>query len=278
LKDFSIPDAVTKIDIGAFAGTGIKSIVIPDSVEEIKANPFVGCANLMSIIVSEGNKVYDSRNQCNAIIETATNALISGCSSTVIPDSVTKISPNGYFGGAFQGCSLLTTIAIPGSVTEIGERSFRASGLTSINIPDSVTKIGDEAFKDCAHLENVVIPETLTKMGNDAFRGSALTSISIPKAVEQVSENAFRGCTALKSVTIFSSILGEQCFAGCTALETVTLGVGIKSFDDDSFEGCTAIKTVYVPAKKADYYKKRLPGLRLRDLIVELPVEKKSKK
>ena len=72
-------------------------------------------------------------------------------------------------------------------------------------------------------------------------------------------------------------------FGGCTALESVTLGVGIKKLlliDDDelsAFEDCTALKTINVPAKKANYYKKRLPE-ELHSLIVELPVEKKTKK
>lgn len=115
-----IPQGVTKIEDEAFYGCeNLTSIVIPKNVARIGKWAFAFCTNLTSIVVEEGNKKYDSRNNCNAIIETATNTLVYGCSTTIIPDSVTTIGS-----GAFRGCENLTSIVIPDSVTEIGELAF----------------------------------------------------------------------------------------------------------------------------------------------------------
>ena len=106
-------------------------------------NIFFGCSKLSSIMVDANNTKYDSRENCNAIIETSTNTLVVGCKVTVIPNSVTRIGDD-----AFSGCSDLTSITIPNSVTSIGHFAFEnCSGLTSITIPNSVTRIDTDAFK-----------------------------------------------------------------------------------------------------------------------------------
>ena len=97
----------------------LTSVVIPDSVTEIGSYAFVGCTGLTSICVSEGNKKYDSRDNCNAIIDTESNTLIAGCKNTIIPDSVRIIEDY-----AFYGCTGLTSIVIPDSVAGIGILAF----------------------------------------------------------------------------------------------------------------------------------------------------------
>ena len=152
LTSITIPDSVTSIGGWAFFDcTGLTSITIPDSVTSIGYGAFAYCTGLTSITVSGGNKKFDSRNNCNGIIKTATNTLISGCKNTDIPDSVTRIGDR-----AFWGCTGLTSVTIPDSVTSIGDSAFRnCTGLTSITIPDSVTSIGDGAFAYCTGLASV---------------------------------------------------------------------------------------------------------------------------
>lgn len=108
LTSINIPNSVTKIGKSAFRGCeALTSINIPESVTKIGDFAFSGCKKLTSIIVASGNTVFDSRGNCNAIIETKTNRLIHGCANTVIPESVTEIGDN-----AFYGCENLKEIIL----------------------------------------------------------------------------------------------------------------------------------------------------------------------
>ena len=141
---------VTSIGGWAFYySTGVSSITIPSSVTSIGDYAF-SYKDLASIIVETGNTKYDSRNNCNAIIETSSNTLFAGCKNTVIPNSVTSIGDK-----AFLSCSL-PSITIPSSVTSIGEHAFAYCSLTSVTIPNSVTSIGNGVFLYCSGLKKIV--------------------------------------------------------------------------------------------------------------------------
>ena len=175
----NIKDGTLGIAGDAFLGcSSLTSITIPNSVTSIGECAFGGCSGLTSIVVENGNPEYDSRENCNAIIETATatNILITGCKNTIIPNSVTSI---GYY--AFYGCSGLTSITIPNSVTSIGYKAFYGcDSLTSITIPNSVRYIGEWAFHGCSALTSITIPNSVTSIGYEAFYGcDSLTSIYV---------------------------------------------------------------------------------------------------
>ena len=197
------------------------------------------------------------------------NEAFKGCKelkSVVIPDSVKAIGNS-----AFDGCTGLTSIVIPDSVTVIGNSAFSGcTSLTSAIIGKSVKTIDNDAFSHCAGLTSIDIPESVEIIGKGAFKDcSGLESITIPKTVKIMQDWTFTGCNSLKSVTILAPIIVDyMCFGDCSALETVTLGVGIKKFHENAFENCTALKTIIVPAKKSDYYLKRLPES-LHALVVE---------
>jgi len=200
LTSITIPNSVVGIGNCAFSGcSGLTSITIPESVKTIDRTAFYGCSGLTSISVASSNKNYDSRNNCNAIIETATNTLFVGCKNSVIPNSVASI---GSY--AFRDCSGLTSVTIPESVTSIGSYAFRdCSGLTSVTILESVTSIGSYAFCDCSGLTSVTIPDSVTNIGNGAFSGcSNLSSLiclndNVPKAGDNVFENVLYNKTIL---------------------------------------------------------------------------------
>ena len=167
LTSVTIGNSVTSIGMAAFARcTNLISITIPNSVTDIEWGVVAFCVSLNSINVEEGNTIYDSRENCNAIIETATNTLIAGCQNTIIPYDITDI---GY--GAFNGCSSLISITIPNSVTNIEEGAFAyCDGLTSVAIGNSIATIGYVAFGGCNSLkEFVCYAEEVPTMVNPVF-------------------------------------------------------------------------------------------------------------
>ena len=175
LTSVAIPNSVTTIGESAFYNcSALTSVSIGNSVSSIGNSAFYGCGGMTSIVVASGNTTYDSRGNCNAIIETASNTLIAGCCNTVIPGTVTAIGDD-----AFAYCSGLTRVTIPISVTTIGHDAFRyCKGLSSVTIPNSVTSIGDMAFLECSGLKSVTIHGSVTSIGDWAFRGcSGLTDV-----------------------------------------------------------------------------------------------------
>ena len=175
LTSVTMPNSLTSIGRSAFSGcSSLTSINIPNSVTSIGDWAFFDCSSLTSITVESGNTKYDSRNNCNAIIETSTNTLVIGCLNTIIPNSVTCI-----WSRAFSGYSGLTSVTIPNSVTSIRWSAFSGcSGLTSVTMPNSLTSIGKEAFYGCSGLTNITIPNSVTNIESDAFNGcSGLTSV-----------------------------------------------------------------------------------------------------
>ena len=289
LRSVTIPNSVTMIGMNAFAYcSSLTSITIPNSVTSIKLgyNAFTGCSSLSSIVVESGNSVYDSRENCNAIIETATNTLITGCQNTIIPNSVTNI---GY--DAFSSNTSLTSITIPNSVTSIGSYAFfNCTSLTSITIPNSVTSIGTSAFHHCKSLssiivdsgnaiydsrdncnaiietttntlifgcQNTIIPNSVTSIGDCAFLVCfSLNSITIPNSVTSIGRSAFAHCKALTSVTIPNSVtsIGTYAFNNCSSLDTVTcLAMTPPALGEKGFYGCDN-PTLFVPcAALSDY-------------------------
>ena len=142
ITELTIPSSVTKIGHGAFFGcTGLTSINIPASVVSIINNPFQACVNLAQIIVESGNACYDSRDNCNAIIETSTNSLVSGCRNTIIPDNVASIGELAFYSQP------ITEITIPASVEYIGTYAFMFTALSSITLlPETPPTLGRSPF------------------------------------------------------------------------------------------------------------------------------------
>ena len=203
VTEYIIGDNVTSIGSSAFRGcSGLTSVTIGNSVTSIGGSAFRGCSGLTSVVVEKGNSFYDSRENCNAIIETASNTLIFGSNNTNIPNSVTSIGNN-----AFSDCSGLTSITIPNNLTSIGSSAFSGcSGLTSVvwnakNVAD-FSSYSDAAFYNIrSNITSFTFGDSVQHIPACLCYGmEKLTSITIQNSVTSIGSSAFSGCSGLTSV------------------------------------------------------------------------------
>ena len=267
ITSITLPESLRSISSGSFAYLDhITSINIPKNVDYVGSNPFYLCYALDSITVDSANTHYDSRNNCNAIIETATNKLLAGCKGTTIPDSVISIGD-----GAFSHTLFSEPFVIPDSVISIGSSAFSNSTLVDVVLPSGLTKISNNTFQECELLSSVVIRDNVKEIGDYAFAYcSSLASITVPNSVTSIEQHAFVGCTiALKNVDWQSPlnpydydfwgasivddeidgifINGSIVVGGRPYLTSATIPEDITKIDGYAFEGIHSLKTVTIP-------------------------------
>ena len=221
-KNSVIPNGVTSIGDSAFGWCSeFTELVLPNSVTSIVESAFAYCSGLEKITVESGNSRYDSRDNCNSIIETATNTLIAGCKNSVIPNSVTSIGDS-----AFEGCTGLTELTLPKSVKSIVDSAFYGcTGLTELTLSNSLKCIEAFAFSGCRGITKLTLPNSVTSIGDSAFGGcSGLTELTLPNSVTSIGDCAFEGCTGLTELTLPNSItsIGDYAFAYCSDLSKIT--------------------------------------------------------
>lgn len=212
--------------IGDFAFKYCKSLTsirIPKTVTVIGNEAFSNCSGITSFVVEDGNAVYDSRSNCNALIDSKTNTLIMGTRGTIeVPASIVAIGAS-----AFYNMSTLTSIVIHDTVEKIGAMAFAGcSNIAEVKMPNSVTTLERSAFKGCLRLKSIVLSNRLTQIPDECFWGCAqLASVDIPNSVTKIGSSAFQGCTMLGTVVIPESVTSISIYA---------------------FQKCDALKDVYV--------------------------------
>ena len=270
---------VRKISSNAFANCeNLKSVIIPNSVNEIGIGAFWRCKNLTTITI--GNRVTDIGGwafyECTALksitipngVTTIGRQAFDGCTalkSITIPNGVTKIEIN-----AFKNCNQLTsviwnakkcngynfgsqveTFTFGDEVEEIPDSICTGMNkLTSITIPNNVRSIGNSAFDDCSGLTSVVIPNSVKSIGVDAFKHcTSLESVTIGNSVTSLKWGTFLGCSKLTSVTIPNSVtnIGGSAFMGCKSLTSVVIPNSVTSIENWAFAGCSKLKSVTIP-------------------------------
>jgi hypothetical protein len=217
---FNIPESVTTIGFGAFAGaTNLTSVNIPEGIQTIETSAFMSCSALTSI---------------------------------TIPDGVTTIS-----GGAFANCRALLTVNLPESITSIEENAFGyCESLTSFTVPSGVTTIPKYAFSNCKSLADIKLHDKITTIGPSAFYYcSSLKQITIPASVTRIYERAFASCASLESVVIPDGV--KTVYAGtfqlCSSLVSITIPESVTKIEDSAFYECRALSSIIFKGSVAQW-------------------------
>ena len=231
---------VVAIGEGAFKGTCLVNVTIPDTVTVIGDSAFENCDNLKNVKISENLKKLGMMafGNCDALTEVK------------VPKSITTVIYNDFYNpvrGPFTGSDSLQTVVFEEGMTWLPAYILSGcSGFTTVKIPETVTEIGGGAFSDCSRLESIEIPESVTEIGSHTFSNTKLESIRVPDTVTDMGDHVFSGCTELKEVTlpnIRQNIVAGM-FEGCTSLEKIVLPETVTAIRSDAFEGCTALKDI----------------------------------
>lgn len=275
LTSIEIPNSVSIIEWGAFSDcTGLTNVKLGNSVSDLAQSAFSGCSNLTNIVVDEGNYYYDSRENCNAIIETNSNTLIVGCKGTIIPNTVTKIGDD-----AFKDRNL-TTIELPDQITSIGERAFLDNKeLRSIRCLAKKPPYFNDSFYDCREDLQVQVPEeameeykssswdyfTITKIypyhygdyitedyndysfkftANPFYDGFVVTSETKPKNATEIIIPSTIGFQGGEYPVTY---IGDSTFYNCTSLSDIEIPESITHIGKYAFYDCTGLSNIEIP-------------------------------
>ena len=283
LETIEIPATVTDLGYGAFNGSGIKNVTIPQGV---KLNGSSSSSSVFS-----GSKI-----ETVSIDTDIPNYLFYECDSLVnvtIGPNVTKI---GTY--AFAGCDSLTTINIPANVQEdgtpisLGNYMFKdASMLSNVTLGEGITDLSSYMFQNCTSLQAITLPQSLTYIGTYCFENTGLISITIPSGVTEfkasktanasysttsgifrycanlrevilpegfltIGTSTFLDCTSLQSIVLPDTVttIGSQAFSGCTALSSITLSQSLDEIGWEAFSGCTAVEKIVFHKSPQTYF------------------------
>ena len=267
-----VADGVTSIAEGAFhwlenmteatIGSGVKSIGrdaftschkltgihIPANVTSVDNEAFLFTEALSSITVAADNPVYDSRNGCNAIIETATNKLIKGCKNTTIPDGIVILGDR-----AFAWVSDLGKVEVPNSVTTIECSVFyTCKGLTEVTIGDGVTELPGFTFGYCEDLLTVTLGKGLKKLDDAVFHdcfGLKTVNFASDGQLTSIGRYTFYR-TAIEKLEIPNSVtsLGQGVFSWMQSLKELILGDGITTTPFEMLYQSPNVESITFPA------------------------------
>ena len=272
LESITIPGSVRVIGKRAFADcTLLTSVNLNAGIEEIGEEAFAGCSKLTSVFipysvktigavafpyssieslrVDGSNSKFDSRYNCNGIIESATATLVCACKNTQIPSSVSRLGDYLYRGADFEEFS------IPNSVTSLGTGVFKNCGnLKSVSIPASVSELSPELFQGCAFTE-FDVSESIHKIGANAFRDNkSLTRVAFPEGLTEIGGSAFTGCEVLSEANLPSTLttLGEYAFSR-TAITSAVIPAATVEIGKSPYAYCYKLKSLAVEEGNAKY-------------------------
>ena len=263
LANVTIPSSVTSIgDLAFHRCTSLTSIDIPPSVTSIGDDAFLGCTSLETVIFPQSAKlgtqpfpsgtaqILYTKDASTGDV-TVTKVKAGSETSIEIPETIDKGTVKIIGANAFDGCSSLTSITLPQSLTSIEDLAFAdCNALQNINIPQNVTNIGVSAFLQCKSLTSITIPSGVTSIKTATFANcTSLKSIELPDHLVSIGGSAFGSCTSLENIVIPAEVtsVGQFAFSGCTSLRSIELPDHLVSIGNSAFIGCTSLESVVIP-------------------------------
>ena len=261
VKEIVVEDGIEKIGDNAFLSCYyLESLYLPASVKKIGNNVSLNCNNLKKVVVDSKNEIYDSRDNCNAIIDTKRNSLEEVCPSTTIPSSVKEIGTS-----AFAGFTHLEKFVVPEGIEVIRLDAFAfCSNLKEIKMPESLRVIGVDAFRNCTSLESVFIPKNVYKIEGNPFAGCySLTSIVVDKENKYLDSRS--GCNAIidtRDSRLLAACKTTRIVEGikdlCSGFEGVTVHAiripkSVEHIHGDNLFNCTEVDTLTVAPDNPKY-------------------------
>ena len=250
ITDLVIPSDVASVGSYIFAGcSSLTSVTVPDTVTSFGYCAFSGCTNMTAVRITDLTawcQIAFDGIYSNPLYYTH-NLYLNGSVITnlAIPEGLTDIGEN-----AFVACTGFRSVTIPDGVTSIGKSAFwNCTALTSVTIPGSVTSIGDYAFYYCGNLSALILPENLTEIGTYAFYNcDALTSVTVPGNVNSLGNYAFSSCDNLTDLTLGSGLtsIGAYAFSGCKKLTSVSIPDSVTTLGADAFQSCSGMTSLSI--------------------------------
>ncbi len=271
LMSVEFSEVLDKVELGAEAFYGcylLENERLPDNIKTYGDKAFYGCVSLKIEYFDTSEKKING----SAFHGVRIDSLLITESLSAVDYGVNKSSD-----GAFEG-AVLNNIIFESGIGELPANTFRGcTGITEIAIPETVTYIGNYAFRGCENLERVILPESVNEIGKGAFYDcSVLKEIQLDN-VGVFGEEAFRQCNKLVIDSLDTSGISikSSAFSGVKINELVIcngfIGVpynngkenkgsldgvkigklvfkeGISAVGDDTFRNCTSITEILIP-------------------------------
>lgn len=302
LTSVTVPASLKKLSNYAFSGAGLINLVLPEGCEYIGnytfsncqslqsvsfpaslttfgSSVFVGCSSLETLQVAAGCKAISVQD---GLLYNAGKSVLKVCpakksGAVTVPQTCTKVDAD-----AFNGCSLLTSVALPEGMVSLGSAAFKGcTSLTQLSLGNSLTYISGDCFNGCSNLKNLILPQSLvTVADNNVFANmTSLESLILPAAVRGIlGNNVFSGDEALKLLEIGPKVtgVGTGCFANLRSLEELnikastplTVANNNSRFSEENYNNVI----VTVPAQSLTNYMTAEPWKNFKNLKGDTPI------
>lgn len=251
VTELEIPREITSIYAYTFLNcTSITSVNILGAITYISTSAFYECSNLESVRFADNSKltrILENAFVCSGLTGVYISDLAAWCNTDMENE---YSNPLCFAHSLYLNNSLITELAIPTEVTEIGAYTFvNCTDIISASLPETVTYISTGAFSGCINLQRINIPKNITSFPNSVFSGCQnLKSIDIPAKLTYIGQYAFRGCKNISQISLPSTLktIRKGAFRGCESIVSVSIPNTVTTFEEDVFMGCINLNKVTV--------------------------------